>query len=101
MTLQIIRTPRADREIRAIDFWWRENRPKNPDLFTEELASAMALMACFPNAGTPVQLRRSQGVRRFLLSATRFQVYYMFDAEKQQIAVVTVWSAVGKRGPRL
>jgi plasmid stabilization system protein ParE len=44
-------TPEAERQIAAIRVWWREHRQSAPNLFAEELASALDLVARLPRAG--------------------------------------------------
>jgi len=99
MAIPVVTSPEADEEIRRIDGWWREHRPAAPHLFMNELAEAIALIAetpeighCYPRPGIPA-------LRRLLLRATRYHVYYVFDGS--MAAVLSVWSAVRGRGSRL
>ena len=43
----------ALRDLERIDDWWRANRPAAPGLFSNELDSALALLATVPGIGTP------------------------------------------------
>jgi len=61
----------AEAHVRAIDDWWRENRPSAPSLFREELASAFEILAALPFAGQPYDHPTLDDVRRVLLRATR------------------------------
>jgi hypothetical protein len=45
MDKPVVTTPKADLQILEIDAWWRENRDKAPDLFEEELALALRMIA--------------------------------------------------------
>lgn len=91
-------TPEADAHIAAIDDWWREHRPKSPDLFLDELADAFAMIEAAPHLGRPYSAAVA-GVRRTLMRATRFHVYYV--TEGADVVILAVWSAIRARGPRL
>jgi len=92
-------TPEAEGQVRAIDAWWRSERPQAPDLFIEELAEAFEMVRHFAGAGQRVPHGGVSGVRRVLLRASRFHVYYVEAAE--HVEVLAVWSAVRGRGPSL
>jgi hypothetical protein len=51
MTVRVFLTPEADAQARAMDTWWRKERTAAPDLFSEELAAAFALLLAAPQAG--------------------------------------------------
>jgi plasmid stabilization system protein ParE len=96
----IVRTTRtSDGQIAAIDAWWRVNRTKAPDLFLDELADAFALIEAAPELGRPWTSSEVPGVRRVVMRATRYHVYYRVDPDG--VVVLAVWSAVRGRGPRL
>jgi plasmid stabilization system protein ParE len=99
MAIPVVSSPEADEDIRRIDSWWREQRPAAPDLFVNELSEAFALLAETPEIGHRYARPGIPGVRRLLLRATRYHVYYVFDGNIA--AVLSVWSAVRGRGPRL
>lgn len=82
-----------------LDAWWRENRPKAPELFREELAAALQTITEAPTLGQRYVKIRNRDVRRSLLRTTRNHVYYAFDAET--VHVVAVWGAIKSRGPDL
>ena len=95
-----VRTTRAtDGHIAAVDAWWRANRAKAPDLFLDELADAFALIEVAPELGRPWTSSEVPGVRRVVMRATRYHVYYRIDED--DVVVLAVWSAVRGRGPRL
>lgn len=99
MTVRIGTTPEADEDIRRTDLWWRENREASPDLSREELSDTVALIARSPEIGRRYKSEHVRGVRRMLLRATRYRLYYV--ARGDLVTVLTVWSAVRGRGPRL
>jgi plasmid stabilization system protein ParE len=92
-------TPDAVAQIDTVDRWWCDNRPAAPDLFADELAHALALIASLPFAGRPLRRPRMKGVRMLLLRATRYHVFYVVDAN--EIQVLSVWSAVRRSRPNL
>ena len=90
MSLPVITTPEADAQIRAIDTWWRTNRPAAQDLFAEELANCLVLLEQAPAIGKPYRRYPSvPGLRRVLLRATRYHLYYV--PRKDIVAVLAVW----------
>lgn len=93
--------PEAVARIAEISWWWRTNRLGAPELFDEELAAAVALLAGAPSAGRRVVRRNLPGLRRLLLPGTRQHVYYLEDVSAGQVVVISVWSAMRRRGPRL
>jgi plasmid stabilization system protein ParE len=98
MSKPVLTTPEADRQIEAIDAWWRANRDKAPGLFEEELALAFRMLADAPGVGKRY-VHPAGGLRRVLLRSTRNHVYYVDD--KDRVLVVAVWGAVKGAGPDL
>jgi plasmid stabilization system protein ParE len=88
----------AEEDIERVDAWWQEHAASR-DLFRDELAHMFALLASSPQMGVPYRRRGIPGLRRVLLRATRYHVYYVFDGSR--VIVLSVWSAVRRRGPRL
>jgi plasmid stabilization system protein ParE len=87
----------AERQLQVIDEWWRGNRQAAPGLFSEEFASGVETLAAYPSVGASVRRRRVKGLRRILLRATRYHVYYV--ATDRTVTVLAVWSAVRGNGP--
>jgi plasmid stabilization system protein ParE len=92
-------TAQADEHIRAIDEWWRQNRTASPDLFVNELADAFAMITAAPRLGRPYPSADIPDVRRVLMRATRYHVYFRIDGN--DVIVLAVWSALRGRGPSL
>jgi plasmid stabilization system protein ParE len=90
---------RASAQAKAIDSWWPENRPAAPELFVDELAGAVGLLATAPEAGVPYRPRGAAGVRRLLLPKTRYHIYYRYDRENQVVGILAIRSCVGGRPP--
>ena len=99
MTAAIVTPPEVEDEIRAINAWWRENRTAAPNLFAEELAVAFDLLRGAPHVGRRYRHPKIPNIRRLLLRATRYHVYYSVDRET--VVVLAVWSAVRGTGPIL
>jgi len=97
--LPVVTTPAADRDIRRAHDWWSSNRPAAPRLFAEELAAAFDLLAASPLIGRSHRTRAVRGVRRILMRATRYHVYYV--PEESRVVVLAVWGAVRVQRPRL
>jgi len=99
MSLPVVVSPEAERQIDAIDTWWRTNRRAAPQLFIEELAEAVAMIEFAPEVGRRYPHPEVKGVRRVLLRATRHHVYYV--ATPNVVVVLAVWGSVKGSGPDL
>ena len=99
MRHEVVVAAPAHRQIRDVDGWWRENRLAAPDLFAQELASAFETIATHPGVGHRYPHPKVRGVRRTLLRACRYHVYYAHTDE--EVVVLAVWSAVRGSGPPL
>ena len=94
MSLPVVTTPEADTQIRAIDEWWRANRPAAPELFTEELLEQA------PRIGKAYRRHPAvRGLHRVLLRATRYHVYYVIRPDA--VAVLAVWHSQRDQSPEL
>jgi plasmid stabilization system protein ParE len=99
--MDVIVVPDAELQIRAIDGWWRENRLAAPALFSEELAAAIELIAGAPRIARRRRHRGVPGLRRVLLRATRYHIYYAPSTEGSCLFVLAVWSALRGKTPPL
>ena len=88
MTFRLV--PRAVRELRLADEWWRENRPSAPDALRNEVLAAIERVVEQPESGLLVGSRKNEPVRRVLAPVSRRLIYYFVDRE-----VVTVLRVVG------
>ncbi len=95
----VLLTPEAEAQVHAIDAWWRGNRALAPDLFVEEFAAACELLGGAPRAGKRYEHPEVAGVRRVLMRATRYHVYY--KEHEGAVLVLAVWGAVRGTGPDL
>ncbi|MBX3463066.1 MAG: hypothetical protein KF830_07835 [Planctomycetes bacterium] len=64
--MNVVVPPGAELQIRTINGWWRENREAAPDLFAEEVASALDLLARVPRFGQRCRHRTVSGLRRVI-----------------------------------
>ena len=101
MTSLIQFTPRAEAQVSEAGLWWRSNRPAAPDLFEEELAMTLRMLAALPDLGRIYAHPRVKGVRRLLMPRTRYHLYYVQADQGSAVIVLALWSTVRGRGPLL
>ena len=101
MKARIRFSPQARTQARNAARWWREHRPRAPRLFAAELRGALMLLGSAPGIGVSYPHPQIEGVRRLLLSATRYHVYYVHDRSSRAVEIVAIWSAVRRRGPNV
>jgi plasmid stabilization system protein ParE len=78
--------PSAARQIERARLWWRENRTAAPELFDEELAHALRLLAAWPHAvGAVASNARRPGLRRHVLDAIGYLVFYRVEGESVRV----------------
>lgn len=94
-----VTTVRADEDLRRIDAWWREHHGHGHSLLLDELAAAFSLLSRWPEAGRLYRNARILGLRRVLLRASKYHVYYLLHEDR--VIVLTVWAAVRGRDPKL
>jgi plasmid stabilization system protein ParE len=92
--------PRALGEAMRTKTWWRANREAAPDLFETELEETLERIVAAPGIGVAYDATRLDvPVRRVLLPKTGQHVYY--TATREEVVVLSVWSAHRERGPKL
>jgi plasmid stabilization system protein ParE len=69
-----------------------------PNLFLEELAAALELLGTEPGIGIRVAHRAIPGLRRYLLRATRYHLYFVYTADL--VVIVSIWGATRGTTPR-
>ncbi len=89
---------RARVQARRARDWWRKNRPAAPALFEDELTAALRRIADNPEIGAPFHDPEVPGLRRVLLAASRYHLYYLYDPQERRALVLALWSAVRGRG---
>jgi len=86
----LVTTAEADEDARQIDEWWVTHRGSS-NLFLEELAHALALLAVEPGIGVRVAHRVIPELRRYLLRATHYHLYFVYSDDL--VVVVGIWGA--------
>ncbi len=99
MRIPVFVTNRARLQLEVIDSWWRAHRSYAPELLTEEFLALADLLSVLPGSGQKYLTRGELVVRRSLLRATRYHVY--FRSLEDRVVIVSIWSAVRGTGPDL
>ena len=93
MSLPVVVTRRAAREISDASEWWEANRTSAPDALLRDLEAALALIAREPRCGAPATGTLVKGVRRVLLPRIRYHLYYRIARRPPGIQVLAFWHA--------
>ena len=99
--MKLVIPERAQRAIEEADAWWRENRRDAPNLFADELMTALNEVRTQPEVPRAYRKTRKGIVRRVLMPKTRRHVYYLYRRAEQGVVIVTVWGAVRGKKPNL
>ena len=91
----------AVRHVEEIAEWWGAHRPLTSGLFAAEMDQCCARLAILPYSGAPHPHRAVPGLRRALLRATRYHVYYSVDEVANCIIIRAVWHATRGSPPHL
>jgi hypothetical protein len=96
-------TKRAQRRVKLVGAWWRENRPEAPTRFADELEWAKREMLSRPNLAPHYVTASGKACRRLLLPTTAQHVYYTVDDNADEVVIETVGAlaAAAARGCRL
>ena len=92
--------PAALAQIERVLLWWAENRPKAPDLLSDELDATRLGLEEAPGMGAVVS-HPSGVVRRVPLTRSRFHVYYAIDEAAAVVRILAVWHSSRGQGPPL
>ena len=92
MTTRVVATPEAEEQVRTIEAWWRRERTAAPNLFTEELAAAFALLGGNPQVGRRYPHPTVPEIRRVLLRSSRHHVYYKPHEEQGGDTMPRTWA---------
>ena len=101
MSAAVLVSPQAAEQIKRIDEWWRQHREAAPGLFLQELGEAVALLEHVPELGRRSPHPLISGLRRLVLRATRYHVYYLYDQKADTVTVLAAWSQVRGTLPKL
>ena len=91
MTLRLLVTPRAAREIRRAAEWWGANRLNAPGAVRADLRAILSILREQPGIGVEVENASSENVRRFYLDHISYWVYYR--VRRDQLEVLSIWHA--------
>lgn len=92
-SLLVVLTRRAERQLEGALAWWKANRPAAPDLLSNEVLHAVELLAFQPAMGTKARGEQFQGVRRVLLEAVGYHLYYRVRPALRRVEILVVWHA--------
>ena len=98
--MRVIITPEGEAQLATRRTWWRENRPKAPDLFDRELATAVRRIGRNPEAYPVFAERRGRTIRRCLMLKTRCHLYFEIRSSNE-VWVLAAGGGQRKRPPRL
>ena len=98
MTYTLRVSPRATRQIEQAADWWFENRSAAVTLFSAELERGFLALASLPRAGQRVEHHRIPNLRRILLSAVQYHLYYTISEDERMVDVLELWHT--SRKPR-
>lgn len=87
--------------MRAAGKWWRDNRPKAPEAFDEEIDKGFELASGFPSAGEPVAHPDLVEARRLLLNRIHYHLYYCVSHESETVEILAIWHTSRGRLPKL
>ena len=99
--MRVVFTLEADEQADAMDVWWRSNRPDARDLFANELAQAVTLLAEFPSLGSKYRTRSGRELQRLLLPRTKNHIYFEVWSKEELVVIHSVWGAPRGREPVL
>ena len=91
----------AASHVEFIQEWWSRERPLAPQLFEHELAAVVERLAVFPGTGATWRTSVRPVIRRTLLPASRYHVYYTADSQNREVVIRAVWHACRGQEPKL
>lgn len=97
---RLLLTATAAVQVEAIDRWWRSERTAAPLLFRDELARCLERIQVSPGAGILYPYAALPGLRRVLLRATGYHVYFRGGTDSL-VVVHAVWHGARGSGPQL
>lgn len=94
MSFRVEFTGAATAQAEAASAWWRANRPAAPELFEDELAYALELLAVMPPKTQVWGNVEGKPVRKVRLPRTRYALYFTIGDDL--VTVHALWH--GARG---
>lgn len=97
----ILFTATAEEQAHAVADWWAAERPAAPTLFVDELSRAIDRLSDTPGSGAPFDSDVLAGVKRVLLSGSKYHLYYTVHPARHEVLVRAVWHASRGQRPEL
>jgi plasmid stabilization system protein ParE len=94
-------TEQAQEDARRIRRWWRKNRTKAPNRFSEELREVRKRLAVAADEGQAYRNLGGELVRWILLEKSGQHVYYVVREAERLVSVVAIHGAARGSGPDL
>ena len=99
MNIRVEISTDANKQLDALDAWWRENRPAAENRVMEEMRRLEVLLATTPDIGTPYRKRGHKNIRWLRLHTTPYKLYYRHAPGTELVTVVAIWSSTRKAVP--
>lgn len=99
MALEYVIKARAKREIERLAEWWSINRTAAPGAVRMDVEGVLFVVTQHPGLGNKVANGRRIQVRRYLMSRTQHWLY--FRVKNNVVEVLSVWSAIRGKDPKL
>ncbi len=98
MSYRVKISRRALSEYEIAEAWWRVHRDKAPELLSGEFRQALTLLTDHPDTGLLAEDNKE--IRRFLLSKSRYAVFYRVNEEELQVEILAFWHS-SRQAPEL
>jgi plasmid stabilization system protein ParE len=95
--MRVFLTPEGEAQLALRRKWWRQNRPKAPDLFDQELETAIERIGSGPETFRVFAEKGGHVIRRCLMPKTQCHVY--FEVRSSSSAWVLAASGGQRRHP--
>lgn len=99
MALEYVIKARAKREIERLAEWWSINRTAAPGAVRLDVEGVLFVVTQHPGLGNMVENGRRIQVRRYLMSRTQHWLY--FRVKNNVVEVLSVWSTIRGKDPKL
>jgi plasmid stabilization system protein ParE len=98
--VRFVLSAEAQQDIERITAFWAKQRPKNPELFQQQLEEALNLIEVAPKlAANYTSTRTGKTYFKWPLLRTRDVIYYEYVEEQSVVAIVTIQSPVAGEPP--
>jgi len=101
MTIRFKIEPEAEAQFETLDSWWRNNREAATTQLADELTRIKLMLAAQPEIGKLSKQRGMRNTRWVPLHKTPYLLYYHHEPGSDLVTILSFWSAMKKRGPKL